>query len=75
MNLKELIGNRIVFLRKAKGLSQQKFADDAGLERSHLTNIEKGNKNISLSTLEKILNALDVDPNEFFNTKDFTKKL
>jgi transcriptional regulator with XRE-family HTH domain len=74
MNLKELIGNRIVFLRKAKGLSQQKFADDAGLERSHLTNIEKGNKNISLSTLEKILNALDVDPSEFFNSKDFTKK-
>ena len=74
MDLKELIGNRIVFLRKAKGLSQQKFADDAGLERSHLTNIEKGNKNISLSTLEKILNALDVDPSEFFNTKDFTKK-
>jgi transcriptional regulator with XRE-family HTH domain len=74
MNLKELIGNRIVFLRKAKGLSQQKFADDAGLERSHLTNIEKGKKNISLSTLEKILNALDVDPSEFFNSKDFTKK-
>jgi transcriptional regulator with XRE-family HTH domain len=74
MDLKELIGNRIVLFRKAKGLSQQKFADDAGLERSHLTNIEKGNKNISLSTLEKILNALDVDPSEFFNSKDFTKK-
>lgn len=74
MNLKELIGVRIAVLRKAKKISQQKFADDAGLERSHLTNIEKGKKNISLSTLEKIFNALEIDPSEFFNTKDFTKK-
>jgi transcriptional regulator with XRE-family HTH domain len=58
MDLKKLIGNRITVLRKEKGLSQQKLAIDAGLERSHLTNIENGNKNISLSTLEKILLVL-----------------
>jgi transcriptional regulator with XRE-family HTH domain len=74
MDLKKLIGNRITALRKEKGLSQQKLAIDAGLERSHLTNIENGNKNISLSTLEKIFIALDVNPSEFFNTEEFSKK-
>lgn len=73
MDLKKLIGNRITVLRKEKGLSQQKLAIDAGLERSHLTNIENGNKNISLSTLEKIFNALDTNPSEFFNTEEFSK--
>lgn len=69
MNLQELIGKRVAELRKEKGISQQKFADDAGLERSHLTNIENGNNNISISTLEKILSTLDISASEFFNTK------
>jgi len=74
MNLQELIGKRVAELRKAKGLSQQKFSDDAGLERSHLTNIENGNNNISISTLEKILNTLDISTNDFFNTIEFSNK-
>jgi transcriptional regulator with XRE-family HTH domain len=73
MNLQELIGKRVAELRKEKGLSQQKFADDAGLERSHLTNIENGNNNISLSSLEKIINTLDISPCDFFNTEEFKK--
>jgi DNA-binding Xre family transcriptional regulator len=74
MDLKKLIGNRITTLRKEKGLSQQKLSVDAGLERSHLTNIENGNKNISLSTLEKIFTALDTNPSDFFNAEEFSKK-
>jgi len=74
MNLQELIGKRVAELRKAKGLSQQKFSDDAGLERSNLTNIENGNNNISISTLEKILNTLDISTNDFFNTIEFSNK-
>jgi transcriptional regulator with XRE-family HTH domain len=71
MDLQKLIGSRITQLRKEKGLSQQKLSTDAAIERSHLTNIEKGNKNISLSTLQKIFNALEISPNDFFNTHEF----
>ncbi|HAO07116.1 MAG TPA: transcriptional regulator [Chryseobacterium sp.] len=71
MDLKQKVGERITFLRKKKELSQQQFSYVADMERTYLSHIEKGRKNISLSTLEKILGALDVTPNEFFNTKDF----
>jgi transcriptional regulator with XRE-family HTH domain len=67
------IGQRITELRKAKDLSQQKFSYVADMERTYLTHIEKGRKNISITTLEKILTALEVTPKEFFNSKEFAK--
>lgn len=74
MDLQIKVGERITQLRKGKGLSQQQFSYDAEMERTYLSHIEKGRKNISLATLEKILNALDVSAQEFFNTKDFKQK-
>lgn len=71
MTIQERIGKRITQLRNAKDLSQQKFAYEADIERSYLTHVEKGRKNISVGTLEKITTALGVTINEFFNHKDF----
>lgn len=73
MELKEKIGERIVQLRKAKNLSQQKFAFAADMERTYLNHIEKGRKNISIETLEKILTGLEITCKDFFDTKDFGK--
>jgi transcriptional regulator with XRE-family HTH domain len=74
MKLQELVGERITHLRKERQLSQQKFSYDANIERTYLTHIEKGRKNISLSTLEKIMNALEITPKDFFNTKEFLQQ-
>lgn len=73
MDINELVGNRIAYLRKKKELSQQKFANEADIERSYLTHVEKGRKNISLNTLKKITSALEVSLKDFFNDKDFSK--
>jgi transcriptional regulator with XRE-family HTH domain len=73
MDFKVKVGERITHLRKAKKLSQQRFSYDAEMERTYLTHIEKGRKNISLSTLQKLLEALDITPQEFFNTKEFNE--
>ncbi len=73
MDINELVGTRIAYLRKKKELSQQKFANEADIERSYLTHVEKGRKNISLNTLKKITSALDVSLKDFFNDKDFSK--
>jgi len=73
MDLKNKVGQRITQLRKAKNLSQEKFSYEAEMERTYLTHIEKGRKNISLSTLEKILNALNISLKDFFDSKDFNK--
>jgi transcriptional regulator with XRE-family HTH domain len=71
MTIQERIGERITQLRKAKKLSQQKFAYEADIERSFLTHIEKGRKNISVGTLERIFSALNVSFKEFFDAKEF----
>jgi len=73
MDINELVGKRITQLRKRKKLSQQKFANEADVERSYLTHIEKGRKNISLSTLEKITIALDISLHDFFDPKEINK--
>jgi len=73
MDIKEKVGARITQLRKAKKISQQKFAYEADIERTFLTHIEKGRKNISIGTLEKILAALEVSFKDFFDTKEFSK--
>jgi len=71
MELQEKIGERITQLRKAKKLSQQKFAYVADMERTYLTHIEKGRKNISVTTLQKVLTALEVSAKEFFDSQIF----
>lgn len=73
MDLNELVGKRITALRNQKKLSQQKFANEADIERSYLTHVEKGRKNISMNTLKKITTALDVSLKDFFDTKEFSK--
>ncbi len=73
MDLKEKIGMRITELRKQKNLSQQKFANEADIERTFLTHIEKGRKIISVGTLQKITSALEISLKDFFDTKDFAK--
>ena len=56
------MGNRIRELRQAKGWSQQLLADHAQIERSHLTRLEEGRKEAGLRVLERIADALDVEP-------------
>jgi len=71
MELTEKIGKRITELRKAKKISQQKFSYEAEIERSFLTHIEKGRKNISVGTLQRILEGLEISFKEFFNSEIF----
>ena len=73
MDIKVAIGERIASLRKAKKLSQQKFSYEADIERSYLTHIEKGRKNISIETLTKITNALEISLKDFFKDDAFAK--
>lgn len=54
------IGQRIVSLRKKKGLTQEDLAGVAELDRSYLSEIENGHKNVSINTLNKIAEALKV---------------
>lgn len=58
MNINQRFGQRIKELRKAKGLSQEKLANLAEVDRTYLPEVERGERNISLIIAEKIANAL-----------------
>lgn len=54
--------------RKECNLSQEELADKATLDRTYISGIERGVRNITLNSLEQIINALGVDI-EFFIDK------
>ena len=60
------IGNRIRELRSRTGLSQEKFAQKIGMDRTYFASVELGKRNISIVNIEKIANGLDVTISEFF---------
>ena len=62
----EKVGQRIKTLRKIKGLSQEKLALKADIDRTYLAGVEQGKRNASLKSLEKIIIALDITVEEFF---------
>jgi transcriptional regulator with XRE-family HTH domain len=56
--LSEQIGSRIRDLRRTKALSQEALADNSGIHRSHMGQVERGENNVTVSTLHKIGSAL-----------------
>lgn len=72
MDIKVQIGERIKELRDAKNLSQQDLANAADMERSFITHIETGKRNISVDTLQKVLEALEISFTDFFNSNIFS---
>lgn len=51
--------------RHAKGLSQEVLALEAGVNRTYLSKIEKGETHVGLEIIGKLATALDVKPHEF----------
>jgi transcriptional regulator with XRE-family HTH domain len=54
-------GNRVRELRKKKGLSQEGLALEAGLDRSYVGGVERGERNVSLENIAKLAAALGVN--------------
>ena len=66
-NFIKLLGEELEMVRKKKGLTQEQVAEVAGIARERISEIENGKKNTTLATLEKIMDALDIEPQEIFN--------
>lgn len=60
------LGKRIQYLRKQKGLSQENLAEALNIATTSLSYIETGRGFMSLSTLENLAKALEVEPYEIF---------
>ena len=64
--IKQKVGARIRELRNDRGLSQEKLALAAGLDRTYIASVENGKRNISIVSLEKIIVALNSTFSMFF---------
>jgi transcriptional regulator with XRE-family HTH domain len=58
IQLKMIFGKRVRELRKRKGYSQEELADKAGLHRTYIGSIERGEQNVSIDNIDKIAGAL-----------------
>lgn len=57
---RELLARNLRLIRAQKGISQEKLADLAGLHRTYVGSVERGERNISIDNIEKLAKALDV---------------
>lgn len=59
-----LFGQRVAYLRKQIGWSQEKLALESGIARSYLGGVERGQRNIALVNICRLAEALSVAPSE-----------
>ncbi len=71
MDIKLKVGQRIKELRNKLELSQEALANKANVDRTYMTDVENGRRNISVEVLERIINALGSSYAEFFNNSAF----
>lgn len=55
-------GRRLRELRLERGLSQEKLGELAGLDRTYVSSAEAGRRNVSLKTIYKLAEALEIEP-------------
>ena len=60
-------GLRIVELRKKAGISQDELAFRSNIHRAYMGTIERGEKSVTLNTVEKIATGLGVKVKDLFN--------
>jgi transcriptional regulator with XRE-family HTH domain len=65
-DLRKLVGERIRAVRKARGLTQQQLAERSNLDDAYIGSMERGERNFSIDTLEKVISALEIQPMELF---------
>lgn len=63
-DLRRRLGRNVQRLRADHGLSQEQFADRTGIHRTYIGGIERGERNVTLQTLERLALAFDLDPVE-----------
>lgn len=64
--LQTKVGLRIKDLRAINDVSQERFANKIGMDRTYLASIEVGQRSVTLQNLSKIANGFDMTLSEFF---------
>lgn len=60
--LQRRVGLNLLAYRRARGLSQEAMADELGVHRTYMGGVERGERNLTLKSVERIAERLDIDP-------------
>ena len=63
-DLQKVVGRNLRAYRMEKGLSQEDFAEVVGVHRTYMGGLERGERNLTLQSLERIAEVLGVEPRE-----------
>jgi transcriptional regulator with XRE-family HTH domain len=61
-DLQRRFGRNLLAYREARGLSQEAFADTLGFHRTYLGGVERGERNLTLKSVERIAGRLGEEP-------------
>ena len=67
MDIREVFGANLQYFREKAGLSQAAMADRMGVDRAHISAMERGQQNVTIITLWHVAEALDVKPAELLD--------
>ena len=62
MDIRQRLGRNLRRLRKEKGWSQEAFAEEAGVHRTYVSDIERGARNPTIAIVEQLARPLGVPP-------------
>lgn len=65
-DIAKIVGKRLRSYRQAQNLSQERLAELAGLHPTYIGQVERGEKNLTIESLEKIASALQVSLSSVF---------
>ena len=67
-DLQRAVGRNLRAYRLERGLSQEAFADFVGVHRTYMGGLERGERNLTLRSLERIAELIKVDPLELLQS-------
>jgi transcriptional regulator with XRE-family HTH domain len=73
MDIREKFGLKVKSLREQNGISIEHLGNISNVDRNYISAIEKGQRNVSIIIIEKIIIALGTDLATFFNDERFKK--
>jgi transcriptional regulator with XRE-family HTH domain len=62
--LQRIVGQNVRAYREERGMSQEAFADLVGVHRTYMGGVERGERNLTLKSVERIAEQIGVDPLE-----------
>jgi transcriptional regulator with XRE-family HTH domain len=73
-DLQRIVGQILRAYRMARSLSQEAFADVLGVHRTYMGGIERGERNLTLKSVERIARCIELEPLSLLTPKQDSRE-